>query len=270
VKLAPGRCEQASIGGLCRCYSVAATASKARYSHTLAEPAPPTTLPTHRPPLQFRFHRPPPGPIHHGSITPSTVTPHPANHHAATDPAIRQWLPGLAGVTAATWPAWPCGRCTGAATAPARAPGPVVVRQFGGVALEVSQSGFYAWRSPPPSRRGRSATPGSPIRSARSTPPPGRPGMGVHLVGVQPSRQGVRAGAPHGRRRRLLRQCHDLVILVPHADRAAGPAPLAPASSWPTRSLSTWSCFHNRQRRHSSLGMLSPIEFETRHPTTVA
>jgi putative transposase len=28
--------------------------------------------------------------------------------------------------------------------------------------------------------------------------------------------------------------------------------------------------FHNRRRRHSSLGMLSPIEFETRQPTTVA
>ena len=28
--------------------------------------------------------------------------------------------------------------------------------------------------------------------------------------------------------------------------------------------------FHNRQRRHSSLGMLNPIEFETRQPTTVA
>jgi putative transposase len=28
--------------------------------------------------------------------------------------------------------------------------------------------------------------------------------------------------------------------------------------------------FHNRQRRHSALGMLSPIEFETRQPTTVA
>ena len=28
--------------------------------------------------------------------------------------------------------------------------------------------------------------------------------------------------------------------------------------------------FHNRHRRHSSLGMLSPIEFETRQPTTVA
>ncbi len=29
--------------------------------------------------------------------------------------------------------------------------------------------------------------------------------------------------------------------------------------------------FHNRQRRHSALGMLTPIEFETRHqPTTAA
>ena len=28
--------------------------------------------------------------------------------------------------------------------------------------------------------------------------------------------------------------------------------------------------FHNRQRRHSSLGMLSPVEYEIRHSTTVA
>ena len=28
--------------------------------------------------------------------------------------------------------------------------------------------------------------------------------------------------------------------------------------------------FHDRQRRHSTLGMLSPIEFEARQPTTVA
>jgi putative transposase len=27
--------------------------------------------------------------------------------------------------------------------------------------------------------------------------------------------------------------------------------------------------FHNHQRRHSSLGMLSPIKHETRQPTTV-
>jgi transposase InsO family protein len=28
--------------------------------------------------------------------------------------------------------------------------------------------------------------------------------------------------------------------------------------------------FHTRQRRHSALRMLSPIEYETRQPTTVA
>jgi putative transposase len=28
--------------------------------------------------------------------------------------------------------------------------------------------------------------------------------------------------------------------------------------------------WHNRRRRHSSLGMLTPIEFETRNTTTVA
>jgi transposase InsO family protein len=29
--------------------------------------------------------------------------------------------------------------------------------------------------------------------------------------------------------------------------------------------------FHNRQRRHSALGMLTPVEFEARHkPTTAA
>ena len=28
--------------------------------------------------------------------------------------------------------------------------------------------------------------------------------------------------------------------------------------------------FHNRQRRHSSLDMLTPVEFERRHATTIA
>ena len=28
--------------------------------------------------------------------------------------------------------------------------------------------------------------------------------------------------------------------------------------------------FHNRQRRHSSLDMLTPVEFELRHATTIA
>ena len=28
--------------------------------------------------------------------------------------------------------------------------------------------------------------------------------------------------------------------------------------------------FHNRQRRHSALGMLTPVEYEIRHATTTA
>jgi putative transposase len=52
-------------------------------------------------------------------------------------------------------------------------------------------------------------------------------GGAVHLLGVQPAGQGVWAPALHGWRRRLLRQCHDRVVLVPHAGRAARPTPLA-------------------------------------------
>ena len=45
---------------------------------------------------------------------------------------------------------------------------------------------------------------------------------------------------------------------------------------WKTRTeLSTaifdWiEIFHNRQRRHSSLGMVTPVEYEIRHATTTA
>jgi transposase InsO family protein len=38
-----------------------------------------------------------------------------------------------------------------------------------------------------------------------------------------------------------------------------------------TLAASTLVIFHNRARRHSALGMLTPVEFETRHSTeTVA
>jgi putative transposase len=42
-------------------------------------------------------------------------------------------------------------------------------------------------------------------------------GVGVHLVGVQPTGQGVRAGALDGWRRGLRRPCHDRGVLVPDA-----------------------------------------------------
>jgi hypothetical protein len=38
-----------------------------------------------------------------------------------------------------------------------------------------------------------------------------------------------------------------------------------------TRIFECLDIFHNRQRRYSALGMLTPVEFETRHqPATVA
>ena len=48
------------------------------------------------------------------------------------------------------------------------------------------------------------------------------------------------------------------------------PAALA-ANGGPWKGLDDLEIFHNRQRRHSSLGMLTPIEFEARSgPTTAA
>ncbi|TDC96106.1 hypothetical protein E1292_38645 [Nonomuraea deserti] len=54
---------------------------------------------------------------------------------------------------------------------------------------------------------------------------------------------------------RWLRQRHDGVVLVTHAGRASRP----PATEHPDRT---------RQRRHSSLGMLTPMQFE--NASTVA
>jgi hypothetical protein len=78
--------------------SRAAGVSIARYSVTPVPHAPPTTTPAPPPP-------PPTGPpIDNGGITTPTVTlpTTPVADPAATHSPVRQWLPGLAGVTAAT------------------------------------------------------------------------------------------------------------------------------------------------------------------------
>jgi putative transposase len=67
--------------------------------------------------------------------------------------------------------------------------------------------------------------------------------------------------------------CYDhamtCVVLVPDAGRAAGP----PAPAYPPgagqRDFEYLEGFHTRQRHHSALGMLSPIEHETHQHTTV-
>jgi hypothetical protein len=70
---------------------------------------------------------------------------------------------------------------------------------------------------------------------------PLRPGGAIHLVGVQPARQGVRVPALHGWRRRLLRQRHDLGRSGPACRSSCWTAAAGePASSSPTPSSTTW------------------------------
>jgi transposase InsO family protein len=77
----------------------------------------------------------------------------------------------------------------------------------------------------------------------------------------------VRAGPIDGHDRRLLRERHDGVVLGSHADRAVD------RRKWKTRIeradaiFDYLEIFHNRQRRHISLGMLTPNEYERLHTT---
>ena len=75
-----------------------------------------------------------------------------------------------------------------------------------------------------------------------------------------------------GLSRGLFRQCGHGVVLEPGAGRE-----LLDRTRWRTRVelanaiFDYLEIFHNRQRRHSSLGMLTPVEFEARNrPTTAA
>jgi transposase InsO family protein len=78
-----------------------------------------------------------------------------------------------------------------------------------------------------------------------------------------PARQGFWAGALDGQRRRLLRQRHG------RAFWSRMQVELLDRHRWRTRVelanaiFEYLEIFHNRQRRHSSLGMLTPIEFES-------
>ncbi|MEO5899418.1 MAG: IS3 family transposase [Ilumatobacteraceae bacterium] len=84
-------------------------------------------------------------------------------------------------------------------------------------------------------------------------------------MGVHPSRSRRRAGAIDG----SIGDCYDNGQMEPFSERMQ--VELLNRKRWNTRL--EWAnpifeyleIFHNRQRRHSSLGMLSPIEFELRH-----
>jgi transposase InsO family protein len=75
-----------------------------------------------------------------------------------------------------------------------------------------------------------------------------------------------------GNSRRLLRQCRDRAILGPNANRAPRPEAMVHRTrvELVNALFEYLEIFHNRQRRHSSIGMLTPIEFENQHHTRTA
>ena len=91
----------------------------------------------------------------------------------------------------------------------------------------------------------------------------------VHLLGIHPPRHRLRPRPLHGVDRRLLRQRGHRVVLVTHAGRAARPSPMENPRGLANAIFEYLEVFHNRQRRHSALGMLTPIEFEARHQTPI-
>lgn len=84
-------------------------------------------------------------------------------------------------------------------------------------------------------------------------------------MGLQRADQDRRPSAFDGTDRRRLRQRHDGGVLGANADR------VAERRRWRTRLelanaiFEYLEIFHNRKRRHSSLGMLTPTEYETLH-----
>lgn len=71
----------------------------------------------------------------------------------------------------------------------------------------------------------------------------------------------------HGLGGELLRQRDDRVVLESDAGRAPRPADLADLAELANAIFEYFEIFHNRQRRHSALGMLTPTEFEAQHQT---
>jgi putative transposase len=89
-------------------------------------------------------------------------------------------------------------------------------------------------------------------------------------VGVQPAREGVRLLPSMGGVGACFATAMTRVVMVPGAGRAAGPARWRTRIELANAIFKYLEIFHNRQRRHSALGMLSPTEFENLQPTTVA
>ncbi|MFI2650816.1 transposase [Micromonospora fulviviridis] len=121
--------------------------------------------------------------------------------------------------------------------------------------LDVSASGYYAWRNRPLSQRAlRHAWLTEQIRA-------------VHLAsrGTYGSRR-VHAELRLGRG--LVVGYHAVEMLMRRAGIRGLPGSSRPRPKHQTPTAS--DLFHNRQRRHSSLGMLTPVEYERLHPIALS
>ncbi|WP_442941848.1 IS3 family transposase [Nocardia sp. NBC_00416] len=91
--------------------------------------------------------------------------------------------------------------------------------------------------------------------------------ISIHFLGFHRSVPQVRAGAVDGVDRCLLRQRPGRIILGQNADRATN------RQRWRTRMelanaiVEYLELFRNRRRRHSALGMRTPIEYEMMQPS---
>ena len=82
-----------------------------------------------------------------------------------------------------------------------------------------------------------------------------------HLMGVYPPGPPISTGPLDGLDRGLFRQCRGRIVLGEDAGSTSSTGSGGtPESSWPTPSSKYLEIFHNWQRRHSSLGMRTPIE----------
>jgi Integrase core domain len=89
--------------------------------------------------------------------------------------------------------------------------------------------------------------------------------MGLHASGA-----GLGARSVDGLDRRLLRQRRHRIVLGPDAGRATQPAAVNTRVELANAIFDYLEIFHNRKRRHSALGMRTPIEFEKMHTYPIA
>ncbi len=125
----------------------------------------------------------------------------------------------------------------------------------------------------PHAHRARHDRPGRgdrPPSTGHGSHPPLRPRVAVHEPGVRTQATRVRDRGVHGLGRRLLRQRHGRELLRHPGDRADRPPDWATPTEARAAVFDYIEVFYNRIRRHSSLGNLSPEQFEERYRSSPA